>query len=93
MDRKINVGLVELPVVTYKDEDMYVSEVPFIHVASQGKTIEESISNLKEAVELYFEDEDVEKIIKEKFPVYNAIFTSTMAFDIKSRQVVSIPSE
>ncbi len=67
MQSKISFGVVELPVFTYLDEDMYVSEVPFIHVASQGKTVEESLRNLKEAVELYFEDEDVEKLLKEKF--------------------------
>lgn len=29
-------------------------------MASQGETIEEAIENLKEAVELYLEDEDVQ---------------------------------
>lgn len=66
MQNKINLGVVELPVFTYLDEDMYVSEVPFIHVASQGKSVEESLKNLKEAVELYFENEDVERLLKEK---------------------------
>ena len=28
-------------------------------IASQGKTMEEAVSNLKEAVELYLEDEDI----------------------------------
>jgi predicted RNase H-like HicB family nuclease len=30
-------------------------------VASQGKSVEEALSNLKEALELYLEDEDIEK--------------------------------
>jgi len=29
-----------------------------LDVASQGKSVEEALSNLKEAIELYLEDED-----------------------------------
>ena len=68
MAHKVKIGLVELPIITYQDEDMYVSEIPVFNIASQGKSVEESITNLKEAVELYFEGEDVKKIIAEKFP-------------------------
>ena len=42
--------------VLYKEEDMYVAECPEIGTASQGKTIDEAISNLKEATELYLEE-------------------------------------
>ena len=91
MKKRIEFGSIELPVITYLDEDMYVSEVPIIHVASQGKTIEESLSNLQEAVELYFEDEDIKKIIEEKFPIPNNLITTSMTFDIKNRQVVKTP--
>jgi len=37
---------------------MYVAWCPDVDVASQGKSVEEALNNLKEAIELYLEDED-----------------------------------
>ncbi len=48
-----------LSAVIHKEGDWFVSLCPELDVASQGKTIEEAIANLKEAVSLYLEDEDV----------------------------------
>jgi len=90
MSKKLEFTSIELSVITYPEDDMYVSEVPVINVASQGKTVEKSISNLQEAVELYFEDENVEKIMEEKFPIPK-IMTSIMSFDIKKKQVLKRP--
>jgi len=42
--------------VLHKEEDMYVAECPEVGTVSQGKTIEEAVSNLKEATELYLYD-------------------------------------
>ncbi|WP_269853601.1 type II toxin-antitoxin system HicB family antitoxin [Streptomyces sp. RPT161] len=42
--------------VTHED-DWYVARCLQVEVASQGKTIEEALDNLREALELYFEDE------------------------------------
>ena len=39
------------------EENWFVAKCIENHVASQGKTIEESIRNLKEALELFYEDE------------------------------------
>ena len=39
----------------WKEGDWYVSQSLEIDVASQGETEEEALSNLKEALELYFE--------------------------------------
>ena len=39
--------------VLHKEEDMYVAECPEVGTVSQGKSIEEAITNLKEATELY----------------------------------------
>jgi len=44
-------------VIVQKDESWYVAVCIDNSVASQGKTIEESLDNLKEALELYYEDE------------------------------------
>ena len=40
----------------YKEAPHYVSQCLNVDVASFGATAEEAIANLKEAVELYFED-------------------------------------
>lgn len=44
-------------VMIQKEEDWYVAKCLDNSVASQGKTIEEALENLKEALELYFQDE------------------------------------
>lgn len=51
--------------IIQKDEDMYVAKCPEVGTVSQGKTIEEALSNLREATELYlaeFRGEDGEKV-------------------------------
>lgn len=45
-------------VVITKEGDLYSSWCPQVDIASSGKTIEEARSNLKEAIELYLEDDD-----------------------------------
>ena len=37
----------------------YVALCPELDIASQGKNVEDALSNLKEALELYLTDEDV----------------------------------
>jgi len=43
--------------VISKEKGEYVALCPELDVASQGDSIEEALANLKEAVELYLEDE------------------------------------
>jgi len=47
-----------LSAVIQKEGRLYVSWTPELDVASQGKTVEEALANLKEAVSLYLEDGD-----------------------------------
>jgi len=47
-----------LKYILYKEGDYYVSQCLNVEVSSFGNTVQESIDNLKEAVELYFEDND-----------------------------------
>ncbi len=42
--------------VVHKEENLYVAECSEVGTASQGETIEEAVSNLKEATELYLEE-------------------------------------
>jgi predicted RNase H-like HicB family nuclease len=51
----------------YKETPYYVSQCLNVDVSSFGQTVEESILNLKEAVELHFEDqkEDDYRLVEE----------------------------
>ena len=49
--------------VVWKEEELYVAWCPELDVASQGKRIEEALDNLREAIELYLEDEDVTSLV------------------------------
>ena len=48
-------------VVVQKEEKWYVAKCLDNNVASQGKTIEEALDNLKEALELYTQSEEAER--------------------------------
>ena len=58
----------EIDYVIWQEGKYYVSQCINVDVSSFGETIDEAISNLKEAVELYFEDENFE------LPYINKIF-------------------
>ncbi len=60
----------KLSAVITQEGDIFVSLCPELDIASQGKTVEEALGNLKEAVELYLEDEDA------KPPKDTPIFTT-----------------
>jgi len=60
-------------IIIQKEENWYVAKCAENNVASQGKTMEEAVENLREAVELYYEDND-EDIPIQLMPV----FISTM---------------
>jgi predicted RNase H-like HicB family nuclease len=47
---------VKLQAIIWKEEDMFVIKEVFTGVTTQGKTIEEAVENLKEAMELYLEE-------------------------------------
>ena len=46
-------------VMIQKEEEWYVAKCLDNNVASQGKTIEEALKNLKEALELYVQNEEI----------------------------------
>jgi predicted RNase H-like HicB family nuclease len=56
-----------------KEGKWYVSWCPELDIASQGETIEEAIENLKEALELYLEDEDAQ------IPAAGQVFTTRIS--------------
>jgi predicted RNase H-like HicB family nuclease len=48
--------LTRFNVIVQKEDTWYVAKCLDNSVASQGKTVEEALDNLKEALELYYED-------------------------------------
>jgi len=56
-------GQLNLTAEIWKEEPMYVAKCKELKVISQGNTAAEALSNLEEAIELYLEDENLEKII------------------------------
>ena len=60
-------------IIIQKEENWYVAKCAENNVASQGKTMEEAVENLREAVELYYEDNN-DEIPMQLMPV----FISTM---------------
>jgi len=66
--------------VLKKEEDAYVAENPETGVVSQGKTIDEAVANLKEAVELYLtefplkgEGKPIFTVFEVKVPTHAAV--------------------
>ena len=50
-----------------KEDDWYVATSIESGVASQGKTMDEAIANLKEALELYYEDNVPDRLDRQIF--------------------------
>jgi predicted RNase H-like HicB family nuclease len=50
----------ELEVVVYQEGDGFVAQCLNVNVASEGDTEQEALDNVREALELYFEDSESE---------------------------------
>jgi len=70
----------ELSAVVWREEGIYVALCPELDVVSQGKSVEEALVNLKEALELYLEDEDVEKPSKAEAPILTIVKVKVSGF-------------
>ncbi|NOX45358.1 MAG: type II toxin-antitoxin system HicB family antitoxin [Chlorobi bacterium] len=49
--------------IIYKEGDYYVSQCLNVDISSFGKNVQEALNNLKEALELYFEDNETTETI------------------------------
>ena len=58
-----------LTAVIHREDDWFVAECPEIGTASQGRTFEEALANLKEATELYIEEVGT-------FPIGRSVITT-----------------
>ena len=54
--------------ITWKEDKWFVAKALEVEVASQGKTETEALKNLKEALELYFEDQTEINLAKVEQP-------------------------
>jgi len=70
-----------------QSDEWYVATCLENYVASQGKTIDEALANLKEAIELYYEDE--ENVDELNFYQNNNIFFTTLEVDIQCQNTLS----
>jgi predicted RNase H-like HicB family nuclease len=70
----------ELSAVVWREERLYVASCTELDVASQGKSVEEALRNLKEALELYLEDEDVERPVKAEAPIVTIVKVKASGF-------------
>jgi predicted RNase H-like HicB family nuclease len=62
-------------IIIKQEEEWFVATCLENNIASQGKTIDEAIANLKEAIALYYEDETKEEI---NLPHDNQIYITTL---------------
>ncbi|MDO9045456.1 MAG: type II toxin-antitoxin system HicB family antitoxin [Methanobacteriaceae archaeon] len=60
-----NIVKLELPISITEEDGTYVAVCKLFHVASQGRTENEAIDNIREALELFLEDEDVQEQFKD----------------------------
>jgi predicted RNase H-like HicB family nuclease len=63
-------GTIVIAITIAQEEDLFVAACLENHIASQGKTIDEAIANLKEAIALYYEDEKEELQLMQNNRVY-----------------------
>ena len=65
----------------WREEDMYVAREIVTGVTSQGKTIEEALENLREALELYLEEvpEALEKLSELENSIVGVVEVGTKA--------------
>ncbi len=64
---------IDLKSVVWKEGDYYISQCLEVDVSSFGKTKKESLTNLKDALKLYFEDIPLPDKIEVKNPVIASI--------------------
>ena len=58
-----------------REDDMYVALCPELDIASQGKTVEKARSNLKEAIELFFDTASKREI---REPLHDELFITSL---------------
>ena len=68
MHNTFSMAKTNLNNVVWKEGKHYVAQCLNVDISSFGKTKKEALANLQEAIELYFEDMKVIKIVKVEKP-------------------------
>jgi len=58
--------------VLHREENLYVAQCPEVGTVSQGESIEEAITNLREATELYLEEFPLKDVPKSLMTTFEA---------------------
>ena len=61
-----------LTAILHSEGDLYVAECPEVGTVSQGYTIDEALSNLREATELYLEEFPLSQISRPLLTTFEA---------------------
>ena len=59
--------------VIHKEGEWYVADCPEVGTASQGHTLDEAVTNLKEATELYLEETQEVSHVRSVFTTFEAV--------------------
>lgn len=70
-----------LTAVIHREDDLYVAQCPEVGTASQGTTVEEAVSNLKEATELYLEEFPIKKVERTFMTTFEGYASAFLASD------------
>lgn len=70
----------EFTVIIQQEGERYVATCPEVDVASQGDTVDEARSNLKEALELFFEAASPEELrdLDLQNPIHNGPYVTSI---------------
>lgn len=66
----------EIKYIIYQEGEHFVAQCLNVDVSSFGSSVDEAIKNLREAVELYFEDNNRFKLLIKKF--FNSPFMCSL---------------
>jgi predicted RNase H-like HicB family nuclease len=56
----------QLPILIHKEYDHFIAECPLFYVAGDGFTVDAAIMDVKNALEVFLSDEDVQKDLPDK---------------------------
>jgi predicted RNase H-like HicB family nuclease len=66
--------------ILWKEGKLQIAWSPDLDIASQGKNVEDALSNLREAIELYLEDEDA------KIPTDRSAILTTLSVETHAKE-------
>ena len=73
-----------LTAVIRKENPMYTSWCPEIDITSQGRTQETALANLKEAIQLCLEDDEIKEEIFNRVKQYQRESAEVVCFNIEA---------